>query len=729
MTIKSLRRISVLLAALILPILFLLVHFQIANSYESYGQDGDWPTDPTPSQPADAPYTPTVTSMSDDSVLLATSQHDCNTVSNPLVNCGFETGDFTGWITSDLTMPLYPLQVGGAGFSTGFGFFLSQPTEGSWAALHGFDGDGPGVIQIAQDVNLPGGTTDLLFDYRGGWDLLTFGATQDRLFQVSIGPFGGGVPTQTTTILTATVGTTVSDTGQLTGNVDLSAFAGTAVRISFNWVVPEDYTGPAFFQLDNVWVGPDLSVIKSSQPAGTIEVGDPMTYTIDVSAINSDFTGVIVTDTLPSEVILNQANPSQGTCSGTSIVVCDIGTLAAGNTVSITLAVTTTTPGDVSNVATVTGNEPEDNLANNTFTETRRIVPLIPQPGLYGSTVDGEIIYIDVETGAAELMGTVPFSVTEIEYDNASNRAFVQLSDGAFVGNEIDIRDGQLIAGIIPNGGAYNGIEYVGATAYGTAIYGPGGPSELRTLDPFSGISALVGPTGVGPITGLAYDEGSGTIYGTGGGGITTTNFFTLDLTTGAATVVGSTGNRLGGLQFGPDGKLYAGTGGTVEPGNLYEIDTATGSATLVGPTGFGKISGLTLVVGTDLSLDKSAAPEPAVVGQDLAYTLVISNNGPMTATNVMMTDTLPASVDYVSASASQGSCGHAGSVVTCSLGAIGDGFQAMVEIVVQPTTEGDIENTAIVTADEPDYLPNNNAASTVSTVERRIYLPITIKS
>ena len=42
--------------------------------------------------------------------------HDCNFPANPIINCGFESGDFTGWITEDLSAPFFPLQVGGIPF-------------------------------------------------------------------------------------------------------------------------------------------------------------------------------------------------------------------------------------------------------------------------------------------------------------------------------------------------------------------------------------------------------------------------------------------------------------------------------------------------------------------------------------------------------------------------------------------------------------------------------------
>ena len=92
---------------------------------------------------------------------------DCeNSVSNPIQNCGFETGNFSGWVTQDLSDPLFPLQVGGAGLSPGFGLFTSDPPQGVFAALTGFDGNGPGTIRVAQDVVLPPGADTLVFDYR-----------------------------------------------------------------------------------------------------------------------------------------------------------------------------------------------------------------------------------------------------------------------------------------------------------------------------------------------------------------------------------------------------------------------------------------------------------------------------------------------------------------------------------------------------------------------------------
>ena len=54
-----------------------------------------------------------------------------------------------------------------------------------------------------------------------------------------------------------------------------------------------------------------------------------------------------------------------------------------------------------------------------------------------------------------------------------------------------------------------------------------------------------------------------------------------------------------------------------------------------------------------DLSLTKTASPNPGQVGVNLNYRLTVTNNGPAQATNVMVNDTLPAGVTFVSSTAS----------------------------------------------------------------------------
>lgn len=168
------------------------------------------------------------------------------------INGSFETGDFRGWITHDLTNPFVPLTVRGAGYSPGFGLFSSAPTDGQYAATTGFDGIDPGHITLAQEIVIGPGTSTISFDYRAGWDMKDFsGSSAARLFDVEILTVGGASVLLDQNFITAQPGTEYLDTGPLTGSVDVSKFAGT-VRVQFDWYVPQDHTGPAFSQLDNI---------------------------------------------------------------------------------------------------------------------------------------------------------------------------------------------------------------------------------------------------------------------------------------------------------------------------------------------------------------------------------------------------------------------------------------------------------------------------------------------
>jgi uncharacterized repeat protein (TIGR01451 family) len=129
------------------------------------------------------------------------------------------------------------------------------------------------------------------------------------------------------------------------------------------------------------------------------------------------------------------------------------------------------------------------------------------------------------------------------------------------------------------------------------------------------------------------------------------------------------------------------------------------------------------IAVEADLEVSVSAAPDPVVIGGSLTYTIVITNHGPADATNVLLTDNLPAGVAYVS---DDSGCSHATGVVTCNLGEIVNGASKTVQIAVNVTATGTLENTATATAGQPDPGPGNNSDTTTTQAEfRKIYLPM----
>ena len=115
-----------------------------------------------------------------------------------------------------------------------------------------------------------------------------------------------------------------------------------------------------------------------------------------------------------------------------------------------------------------------------------------------------------------------------------------------------------------------------------------------------------------------------------------------------------------------------------------------------------------------DLSITKTDNPDPVDSGATLAYTVVVTNNGPSTATGVVMTDTLPAGVSFTSASTTNGTVGGAGNIVTANLGTLASGASAtiLVNVRVDDSTLGSILNTAVVTANETELNLANNTAN-----------------
>jgi uncharacterized repeat protein (TIGR01451 family) len=129
---------------------------------------------------------------------------------------------------------------------------------------------------------------------------------------------------------------------------------------------------------------------------------------------------------------------------------------------------------------------------------------------------------------------------------------------------------------------------------------------------------------------------------------------------------------------------------------------------------------------GSDLSARISATPEPVSVTQNLTYTVQAINSGPQDATNMVLKNTLPAGVNFASATSNEGSCAQANLVVTCNVSKLVSGDSLTATIVVIPTTTGSADDRASTSATETDTLLGNNSASHTTHVDPMFSLKVT---
>jgi uncharacterized repeat protein (TIGR01451 family)/uncharacterized delta-60 repeat protein len=118
-----------------------------------------------------------------------------------------------------------------------------------------------------------------------------------------------------------------------------------------------------------------------------------------------------------------------------------------------------------------------------------------------------------------------------------------------------------------------------------------------------------------------------------------------------------------------------------------------------------------------DLTIALAGAPNPVLVNGSLTYTISVTNLGPATASGLTITNTLPPTVTFVSASPAGYTV--AGRVVAfTNLGDLGSGGFTTATIVVRPNSAGTITNAATCASTVLDPLKANNSATVKNDVE-----------
>jgi len=501
----------------------------------------------------------------------------------------------------------------------------------------------------------------------------------------------------------------------------------------------------------------DLSISKTSSP-DPASAGDLLTSTLTIAnAGPSAAADVVVTDQLPDGVTFVGADTPQGSCSeDDGLVRCALGTVPVGQ--PIVVEVRTRLAADL-----------EDPSSANTAFVSSPTADRILENNAAGSSV--------AVTTEADL--SVTKSVTDDELRPGQRTTFrvVVRNDGPSVARSVTVSD-KLDPGLTAVTASLPGAGCE-TTASDVRCILPQLPvGESRTMTVTADVSSAIGAdqalantaTAVSetsdpdstdnsdtltvrtlaPLADLAVTKRATPATNAGGTveyvvevtnrGPSTAAAVTLDdvlpaglIAQNVSTTLGTcTGTTTVSCEFGDlappqDGEsitavvtIVAEVPPDAQPGSITNEATAD-SATADADDSDNSASDTTRIdIISDLAVTKTANPIQPSAGDNVTYTVTVSNAGPSASRDVVLTEDLPDEFEFVSVTAPAGVSCEQGDPLTCSVGSLPVGAERQVTVVMhipsgQDLSEG-IANTATVDGAGDDPAPANDEATAIIT-------------
>jgi uncharacterized repeat protein (TIGR01451 family) len=508
----------------------------------------------------------------------------------------------------------------------------------------------------------------------------------------------------------------------------------------------------------------DLSIDKTVNNASP-NVGQQVTFTIVVSnaAAQSNATNVAVTDLLPAGMTFVSSNPSQGTyASGTGIWT--VGTINTGASATLTITATVASVGAKTNFAEVTAADQSD--ADST-PDNRVAQPLED---------DTDSVIVTPQSIDLSLTKTVNGAATATPNKNQNVTYLITISNAAGQSNATNVvvtdllPAGMTFVSSTPSQGTYTsatGVWTVGtvnaganatlsvvatATTTGAKVNNaevtaadqadidstPGNRSTAPSEDDTATatVTPAVADLSLTKTVDIAAPNSNQnvvfTITLTNGGPATATGISVTDLLPTGLTFVSSN----------PSTGTYNQTTGVWTVASLNSAANATLTITATPTTSGAKVNTAEITAAeqfdsdstpgnratapseddtasvtvtpnaTDLALTKTIDDSSPEIGQNVTFTVTVSNQSAVNATNVVVTDLLPAGFTFVSSTPSQGT--YVSGTGVWTVGAINANGSATLTIVATVNSNGNRTNTASITSldqFDTDSTPGNNTA------------------
>ncbi len=505
----------------------------------------------------------------------------------------------------------------------------------------------------------------------------------------------------------------------------------------------------------------DLAITKRVTPLAPVP-GATVTYVLDVHNDGpSAATSVTVTDQIADTLLGASAQPSTGTCSVDSagLLSCELGTLPPGADASITVTATVApdATGALSNTATVASATDDPDPVNNTATVAGDLEPSadlsIAKVLSSGTPVPGQPVTYTITVDNAGPSTASAVTVRDALDPSLADAAVTTTAGTCTVGG-----DGVVVCAL----GAL-GPDDAAVTITVTATLDPAATAALTntatvsssTQDPDPTDNDATVTTPVAPSADVSITKTLAPATPVPGETVTFTLTIAnvgpssaadvrvadvlsdslLDPEVGSSAgtcmiVDGTLGCELGTLAPAGDPVVITVTA-VLTPG---QTDPVSNTATVASDTPDPRADNNTATAAAgsapsaDVSVVKTVSPAAPVAGGRVAFTLVVRNAGPSTATAVRVDDRLDASLTDVTVSSTVGACSAPGGAVTCALGDLAP--EATVTITVDATLAttftGELVNIATVNSPTSDPDTTNNTSTATADTEASADLAVT---
>jgi uncharacterized repeat protein (TIGR01451 family) len=484
--------------------------------------------------------------------------------------------------------------------------------------------------------------------------------------------------------------------------------------------ITSNYTPTSYVLTAVVTPSADVSITKSG-PAN-VTSGQNITYTVTITNNGPDAAAnVVVTDPDPANTafVLNS-----GGC--TTPYPCSLGTLAIGQTITITSTYSTSASfsGNVTNTATVASTTAEPNSSNNSASANTNVGLAadvsVTKTGPPSVAPGQDVVYTIVVTNNG------PSPATSVTVSDTTPTGLAFLSNSGACTGSYPCNVGTLAAGqsatitstytvpsnyaspSIVNTATVSANEFDANTADNTS-------TATTTVTQQADLSiSKTGPSSAGVGQNITYTITVSNLGPSSASGVTVS-----DTTPAGLTFVSNSGACTGPFPCSL-GTLAAGQSATIVstfniPANYSGssvVNTASVASAGTDPNTTNDSSTLTtgIVASADLGITKTG-PGTAVVGQPVSFTVVVTNNGTQTVPTAFVTDPTPSGLTFVSNS---GGCTTS---YPCTIGplAAGQSITIVSNYIVAPTFTGpSITNTASVSSATFDPNSANDSDSEV---------------